>query len=92
MNWHEGQLLASNRGKIGRCQYKEADGGGGELVLTDTGEAMDKKERKDFYIETMEDEFVAVKTMKSISMGLAISMCVVVIYITFGLVTQFICK
>ena len=34
------------------------------MVLTDTGEAMDKKERKEFVIETMKDKFGAVETMQ----------------------------
>ena len=33
--------------------------------MADTCEAMNKKEKKDFNIETMEDKFVAVKTMKT---------------------------
>ena len=49
--------------KVFSSQYID---GGGRLVMVDTGEVMDKKERKDLGIETMKDEFIAVETMKSI--------------------------
>ena len=49
------------------------------MVLTDTSKAMDKKGKKDFNIEKMEDKFVAGKTIKTLLMGLALLMCVVVI-------------
>ena len=48
--------------------------------LTDTGEVMDKKEKKEVNIEIMENESAAVKTMKIISIGLPTLMSVVVIY------------
>ena len=51
-------------------------GGCGGLILAETGKVMDKKERKDIDIENM---FVAVETMTSIVMGLAMSMCVVLL-------------
>ena len=50
------------------------------MVLADTGEVMDDKEKKDFTNETIQDEFLAVETMNTILMGLAMLMCVVVIY------------
>ena len=37
------------------------------MVLADTGEAVDKKERKDLHIETM-DKFINVKTQTNGSM------------------------
>ena len=40
---------------------------------------MDKKDRKEFDIETMRDEFLTVETKKTVSMGLAMVMCMVVI-------------
>ena len=43
---------------------------------------MDKKERKEFDIETLKEEFVAVEIRKTIYMGLSMLMCVFVIYIT----------
>ena len=79
-------------GKVGKCQYIDGAVGGGRLVLVDTGEVMVRKERKDFNIETMEDKFVSVETMKSIVMGLAVSMYLVVLYISFGPVSHFACK
>ena len=41
------------------------------MILADTGEAMDmdKKERKDFDIETMKDALVSIKTLESILTG-----------------------
>ena len=54
------------------------DRGGGGLVLADTGEVKDNKEKKHFDLETMTDDFPAVETMKTVSMGLAIVMCMVV--------------
>ena len=48
-------------------------------MLADTGEVKDNKEKKHFNIETMMDEFLAVKTMKTVLMGLAMVMCMVVI-------------
>ena len=43
---------------------------------------MDDKE-KEFDIETKKNEFAAVKTMKTVLIGLAMLMCVVVKYIPF---------
>ena len=51
----------------------------GWLVLADTGEIKKDKEKNDINIETMLDELLAVKTMKTVSMGLAMVMCMVVI-------------
>ena len=48
-------------------------------MLADTGEVKDDKEKKHFNIETMMDEFLAVETMKTVLMGLAMVMCMVVI-------------
>ena len=48
------------------------------MVLADTGKVKDNKEKNDFDIETMMDEFLAVETMKMVSMGLAMVMCIVV--------------
>ena len=57
---------------VNRWQWGDVTG----LVLADTGEAMDKKERKDLDIETMEDKFVAVKTWKKCFDGLSnVNMC-----------------
>ena len=39
-------------------------------VLADPGEDMDKKEKKEHNSEIMKNEFAAVKTMKTILMGL----------------------
>ena len=49
------------------------------MVLADTIEVKDDKEKKHFDIETMMDEFVAVETMKTLSMELVMVMCMVVI-------------
>ena len=49
------------------------------MALADTGEVKDDKEKKDFNIETMMDEFLAVETMETVLMGLAIVMCILVI-------------
>ena len=51
------------------------------MVLANTGEAMDEKEKADLYIETMEHKFVAVTAWKNDSTGLAMSTCVVDIYV-----------
>ena len=48
-------------------------------MLADTGEVKDNKEKNDFDIETMMDELLAVETMKTVLMGLAMVMCMVVI-------------
>ena len=48
------------------------------MVLADTREVKDDKEEKHFDIETMRDEFLTVETMKMVSMGLAMVMCIVV--------------
>ena len=50
------------------------------MVLTDTDEVMEEKERNKFNFETTEDEFVFVKSSKTILMGLEMLMCVVKIY------------
>ena len=50
------------------------------MDLADTGEVMDDKEKTDLNNETMKDEFIAIETMKTILMGLAMIICVVVIY------------
>ena len=50
------------------------------MVLADTAEVMDDKEMKDFNIDTMKDEFLAVENMKTILMGLAVLLHVFVIY------------
>ena len=39
-------------------------------VLADTGEIIDKKEKKELNIEIMKKEFAAVETVKTILMGL----------------------
>ena len=44
------------------------------MVLSDTGEVKDDKEKKHFDIETMMDEFLAVEIMKTVSIGLAMLM------------------
>ena len=49
------------------------DSGDG-FALADTGEIMDKKDRKEFDIETMKDEFLAVKTLKTIFNSLSMLM------------------
>ena len=43
------------------------------MELADTGEVKESKEKKDFDIETMKDE-----TMKTVLMGLAMLICVVI--------------
>ena len=48
-------------------------------MLADTGKVKDNKEKKHFNIETMMDEFRAVETMTTVSMGLAMVMCMGVI-------------
>ena len=53
-------------------------------VLADIGEVMDKKEKKQLHIEIIKNEFATVENMKTISMGISIQMCVVVIYKPFG--------
>ena len=47
------------------------------MVLADTGEVMDDKEKN---IDIMKDEFLAVENMKTISMGVAMVMRVVMLY------------
>ena len=68
-----------SRGEECRCLYIDGDDRGGGLVLADTGEVKDNKEKKHFNIETMMDEFRAVETMTTVSMGLAMVMCMGVI-------------
>ena len=46
----------------------------GGLVLAETSEVKDDKERKHFNIETIMDEFLAFETMKTVWMGLAMIM------------------
>ena len=53
------------------------------MVLADTVEVMDDKEKKDFNMETVKDELLAVKTLKTIWMSLTRLMCVAVIYLKF---------
>ena len=43
-------------------------------VLADTAEVIDEKEKKELNSEMMKNEFAAVKTMKTILMGLSILM------------------
>ena len=43
-------------------------------MLADTSEVKDNKEKKHFDVETMMDEFLAVNTMKTVLMGLAMVM------------------
>ena len=50
----------------------------GGFLLADTGEVKDNKEEKYFDIETMMDEFLAVQTMKTVLMSLAMVLCMVV--------------
>ena len=52
-------------------------------VLADTGQVMDKKEKKKLKIEIMKNESAAVKTMKTILMGLSILTCINVLYKPF---------
>ena len=49
------------------------------MVLADTSKVKDSNEKKHFNIETMMDEFLAVKTMKTVAMGLAMVLCMVLI-------------
>ena len=74
-NW---PTTSQPRGKVGICRYIDGDA---ELVLADISEVIDEKERKKFDIKTMKKEFVAVKTVKTILMGLAMLVCVVILYI-----------
>ena len=48
-------------------------------MLADTGKVKDDKEKKQFDIETIMDKFCAVENMKTVLMGLAMVMCMVVI-------------
>ena len=66
-------------GKECRCLYKEGDGRAGGFVLGDTGKVKDDKEKKHFSIETLIGELIAVETMTTVLMGLAMVMCRVVI-------------
>ena len=59
--------------------YIDGDDRGGRLVLADTGKVKDTTEKKQFNIETMMDEFLAVETMANVAMGLALVMCMVLI-------------
>ena len=54
-------------------------------VLADTGHGMvmDKKEKKKLKTEIMKNESAAVKTMKTILMGLSILTCINVLYKPF---------
>ena len=49
----------------------------------DTREVMEKKEKKEVNIETMNNKFAAVKTIENILIGLSILMCVDVRYRPF---------
>ena len=51
-------------------------------VLADTKVVMEKKEKKELNIKTMQNDFATVETIKTILMGPSILMCVVVIYKT----------
>ena len=48
-------------------------------VLADTGEVMDKIEKKDLNIEVMKNKFTAVDTIQTILIGISILMIVIVI-------------
>ena len=48
-------------------------------MLGDTSKVNDDKEKKHFSIETLIDEVIAVETMTTVLMGLAMVMCRVVI-------------
>ena len=52
-------------------------------VLADTAEVIDEKEKKELNSEMMKNELAAVKTMKTILIGLSILMCVIVMYRPF---------
>ena len=82
-NWSEFQPLASPAVRTYICLYIDGNDRGGGLVLADTGEVKEDKEKKDFDIETMKDDFLAVETIKTVLMGLAMLMCTVVIQVTF---------
>ena len=72
-------VSGQSRGEEVRGLYIYGDYRGGGLVLVDTGKVKYNKEKKDFDIETMMDEILAVGTMKTILMGLAMVMWMVVI-------------
>ena len=48
-------------------------------MLADTGEVMDKIEKKDLNIEVMKNKFTAVDTIQIILIGISILMVVIVI-------------
>ena len=54
------------------------------MNLVDTNQAKDENKRTDIDMETMEEEFVAVDTRKSGSMGVSMLLCVFVTYIPCG--------
>ena len=70
-----GPASGQSRGGGCRCPYIDGVDRGAGLVLADTGKVKADKEKKHFNIETMMDEFLAVETMKTVSMGLAVVMC-----------------
>ena len=45
-------------------------------VMADTGEVMDKNEKKELNVKIMENEFAAVETVQTTLMGVSILMCV----------------
>ena len=68
-------------GRILRTEAFRKGYGGDGFVHADTGKVMDEKERKEFDIEPMKNEFLAVETMKTILMVIAMLICVIVMYI-----------
>ena len=60
------QIPASGQFRGEECRFLHIDGNdrSGGLVLADTGKGKDDKEKKHFDIETMIDEFLAVKTIQ----------------------------
>ena len=76
-NWFKFQNRASPVARLLNAVNIDGAGNNSGLFLADTGEVMDKKEKKEFDIETKKNEFVADKTMKTTLIGLAILMCVV---------------
>ena len=80
LKWHfftigTGPITSSGQSCGEGCKFLHIDGDdrGGGLVLADTGKVKDDKEKKHFDIENMMDDFLAVETMNTVLMGLAMA-------------------
>ena len=72
-NWYRISASGQSRGEECRCLYIDGVDRSGRLLLADTSKVKGDKEKKNFNIEPMMDEFLAIGTMKTVLMGLATS-------------------